>query len=67
VGSSLGGIVGGLGGLLGGAEAAAKAAFNPAGIVGTVDRTSVDAAAKSILGDPKIPAIAFGPIVRRFL
>ena len=67
VGSSLGGIVGGLGGLLGGAEAAAKAAFNPAGIVGTVDRASVDAAAKSILGDPKIPAIAFGPIVRRFL
>jgi hypothetical protein len=67
VGSSLGGIVGGLGGLLGGTEAAAKAAFNPAGIVGTVDRASVDAAAKSILGDPKIPAIAFGPIVRRFL
>ena len=67
VGSSLGGIVGGLGGLLGGAEAAAKAAFNPAGIVGTVDRASVDAAAKSILGDPKIPAIVFGPIVRRFL
>lgn len=37
-------------------------AFDPAGIVETVQRTGLDSSVKSFLGDAKIPGLKFGPL-----